>query len=163
MNRISDEGDSFILLSLKNSRIRRLTRFLLTAVPTFLLVVIPSRRFSPWVARIKILKCSVALLSPSRITRLNSRGLSSLSSLPREKCFINNYIPVFSAWGWRMGPHSIYAASLFLPFCLLLLKTFLPPTELILDKNPWVLFLFTLLGWYVLFKKTPFLSLINFL
>jgi hypothetical protein len=35
------------------------------------------------------------LLSPSRIARLNSRGLSSLSSLPRENCFINSYIPFF--------------------------------------------------------------------
>ncbi len=50
-----------------------------------------------------------------------------------------------------------YTASLFRPFLLLLLKTSLPAFVLILDKKPKVLFLFMLLGWYVLFKVyTPF-------
>ncbi len=54
-----------------------------------------------------------------------------------------------------------YTASLFLPFLLLLLKMFLPAFVLIRDKKPKVLFLFTLLGWYVLFKSHPFFNMIN--
>ena len=50
-----------------------------------------------------------------------------------------------------------YAESDFLPFCLLLERTRRPPVDSILDLKPCLFFLFLLLGWYVLFIKTPVL------
>ena len=44
-----------------------------------------------------------------------------------------------------------YADNLFLPFALLLAKTFLPLAVLILFLNPWTLDLCLFFGWYVIF------------
>jgi len=88
MNKMSEEGGRHILFCLKNSLRSRLARFLFVAEPTFLLVVMPKRRFMRLLGQISIVKWSVLRPVPLLNVFLNSKGLSSFSSLPRLYFFI---------------------------------------------------------------------------
>jgi len=88
MNRISEEGGSCTLFSLKNSLSSRLIRFLFAAEPVFLLAVIPRRRCWRSLGQISTVKCSVLEPEPFLRARLNSTALSSFSSLPRPYVFM---------------------------------------------------------------------------
>lgn len=87
---MSDALGKQLLLRLKNSLTSRFMRFLLTAVPTFLLVVIPRRVHPTLLGHTKILKCSVWYLLPHCAAFLKFDDLSTLSSFRRQYLFMEN-------------------------------------------------------------------------
>ncbi len=82
---ISQTPSNSCWLLRKNSRVRRLIRFLVTAPPIFLVTVIPRRVrcFSP--GKTTARKKGEEICLPHRDSRMNSRRFRSLASLGKEK------------------------------------------------------------------------------
>jgi len=78
------------------SRMVRLTLFRTTALPTFLLAVIPRRFRSRSFVRKKMMKWRDGILAPSRVIRVKSLLLRILSSLDRPYRF--KLTVVFVPW-----------------------------------------------------------------
>ena len=79
-----------------------------------------------------------------------------MSSLIFSEIKNHSFLIFYILWGKNKFYSLSYFVGItterrFLPFALLLPITFLPLAVCILLRKPWVLFLLTLLGWYVLF------------
>ncbi len=116
------------------SRIIRLARFRITALPTFFDAMMPSRFLSkPLLRKKRVNVVSALFLCPRFITPSNWERFNNLSFLWNDWFSIN------------------HRASRFRPLRLRLARTLRPPTVAFRARNPWVRFLLKFLGWYVLF------------
>lgn len=137
-----------VLFCLKNSLSLLLALFLWAALPRVFLAEKPAL-VSCWGKKNTVAHL-VSFFLPLR-TRLISPSLVSLSPFPKWRGFS------LSAMGQNTGSFQSSDAQTqmrFLPIRRRRAMTALPPWVLFLTRNPWVLFLFVLDGWYVLFMAS---------
>jgi hypothetical protein len=146
---MSHSPDSNCRFNRKNSLTRRLILFLLTAPPTFLVIVTPSRERPCRPAEKTAIKYSFCILRPDFASAINSWRFKILSPFVKENCIgKNNYRPLIEAHYVGIAAHYAgiaanyagitghYADNRILPLALLRLMILLPCLVDILLRKP---------------------------